>query len=90
MADSVRLPLAEDTPLEIEAIQIAIWRQMSPERKAGLIVGICAALDDLVVEGVKRRHPGSSPRQQFLRRAIVRLGYDQAVEAFPDAAGLIP
>lgn len=85
-----RLPLAEDTPLEIEERQIAIWRLMSPERKAELIVGICAALDDLVAEGVCRRHPIASSREQFLRRAIVRLGYEDAVEAFPDAAGLTP
>lgn len=88
VAATERRPLAEDTPFEIEDLQIKIWRGMSPERKAELIVGICAALDDLVVEGVRRRHPGAGAREQFLRRAIVRLGYEHACEAFPDAVGL--
>lgn len=88
MAPVERLPLAEDTPLEVEARQIEIWRRMSPEAKSDLISGICAAVDDALAEGVRRRHPGASSREQFLRRAIVRLGYRDAVEAFPDAAGL--
>lgn len=39
IAATERRPLAEDTPLEIEDLQIKIWRGMSPERKAELIVG---------------------------------------------------
>ena len=40
------------------------------------------------ISGWQQRHPQASAREQFLRLAIVRLGYDLAVEAFPDAAGL--
>jgi hypothetical protein len=90
VAANERRPLAEDTPFEVEDIQTGIWRRMSPERKAELIVGICAALDDMVVEGVRRRYPNAGPREQFLRRAIVRLGYEHACEAYPDAVGLMP
>lgn len=84
----VRRPLAEDTPLEIEQVQIDIWRRMSPSDKMRLVSGLCRRLHILAAEAVKQRHPQASEREQFLRLAIVRLGYDLAVEAFPDATGL--
>ena len=84
----VRRPLAEDTPLEIEQVQIAMWQRMTPSDKMRLVSGLCRRLHTLAAEAVKQRHPQASAREQFLRLAIVRLGYDLAVEAFPDAAGL--
>jgi hypothetical protein len=39
---------------------------------------------------VQMRYPQAGSREQFLRLAILRLGYDLALEAFPDAAGLEP
>jgi len=36
VAQDARQPLAEDTPLEIEAVQLEIWRRMSLEEKARL------------------------------------------------------
>ena len=84
----MRRPLAEDTPLEIEQVQIAMWQRMTPSDKMRLVSGLCRRLHALAAEAVKRRHPQASAREQFLRLAIVRLGYDLAVEAFPDAAGL--
>ena len=88
MLTPVRLPLAADTPLEIEQVQVAMWQQMTPDDKMRLVSGLCRRLHTLAAEAVRRRHPQASAREQFLRRAIVRLGYDLAVEAFPDAAGL--
>jgi hypothetical protein len=83
-----RRPLADDTPLEIEQVQIAMWQRMTPGDKMRLVSGLCRRLHTLAAEAVRQRHPHASAREQFLRLAIVRLGYDLAVEAFPDAAGL--
>jgi hypothetical protein len=83
-----RRPLAEDTPFEIEHLQIQIWRAMTPDRKAHLVASMCTGIQDAAVEGIKMRYPGAGSREQFLRLAILRLGYDLAVEAFPDARGL--
>jgi len=88
VAATTRLPLAEDTPLEIEQIQIDRWRKMTPQDKMRLISAMCRRINTLTREGVRRRHPGATAREEFLRAAIIRLGYQLAVEAFPDAAGL--
>ena len=84
----VRRPLADDTPLEIEQVQIDIWRRMSREDKAQLVTSMCRGVLEAAAEGVRWRHPHAGAREQFLRLAILRLGYDLAVEAFPDAASL--
>lgn len=89
VAATERRPLADDTPFEIEDIQIGIWRRMSPERKADIIVGICAAVHEAAREGLRRRYPDAGERELFLRMALLRLGDELAVEAFPDAAVLV-
>lgn len=85
-----RLPLAEDTPLEIEEVQLAVWRTMTPQDKMRLISSMCRRMNALTREGVQRRYPGATAREVFLRSAIIRLGYDLAVAAFPDASELAP
>jgi hypothetical protein len=54
-----------------------------------LVSGICRAVDDAAREGLRRRFPDAGPRELFLRLAMLRLGDDLAVEAFPDAAALV-
>ncbi len=83
---TVRRPLADDTPLEIEQVQIAVWQRMTPDEKAELVTSMCRGVLEAATEGVRWRHPHAGPREQFLRLAILRLGYDLAVEAFPDAS----
>ena len=83
-----RRPLADDTPFEIEQVQIAMWQRMTHEEKAQLVTSMCRGVLEAATAGVRWRHPHAGPREQFLRLAILRLGYDLAVEAFPDAASL--
>lgn len=85
---AVRSPLADDTSLDVEARQVALWQRMSREDKAVVVSGLCRAVFEAATEGVRRRYPDSTPREQFLRLAILRLGRELAVEAFPDAADL--
>jgi hypothetical protein len=61
---------------------------MSPAQKAQLITTLSRAARDLALAGVRHRHPAASPREQFLRLAVVTLGPDLARGAYPDAAFL--
>lgn len=38
--------------------------------------------------GVRARHPGRSPREHFLRLAIVNHGLELALRAYPEIATL--
>ena len=81
--------LALDTSPEIEARQVEAWREMSNARKAALITGLTQSAYALTAAGVRHRYPSASPREQFLRVAIIVLGDELACRAYPDAAALI-
>jgi hypothetical protein len=77
-------PLALDTSPEIEQLLVERWRAMSPAEKAAIVSGLTTAAYDLALAGVRRRHPNSSPREQFLRLAVITLGRDLARRAYPE------
>jgi hypothetical protein len=82
-------PLALDTSPDVERRQIEAWRRMTPAEKAALVTGLTQAAHALAWAGVRHRHPTASPREQFLRLAIVTLGSDLASAAYPDAAPFV-
>lgn len=61
---------------------------MSDAEKLALAMSMSAAVRRLALAGVKQRHPDASPREQFLRLAIVTLGEDLARKAYPEIAQL--
>jgi hypothetical protein len=73
-----------DTSAEIEERQIEHWRLLSPAEKLALVSGLTIAAFDLARAGVRARFPNASPREQFLRLAIITLGPDLAKRAYPD------
>lgn len=77
-------PLSLDTPGEIERIQIAHWRAATPAEKLAVVSGLTQAVFHLALAGVRQRYPEATPREHFLRLAIVTLGPDVAREAYPD------
>ena len=77
-------PLAEDTPLDIERRQIDAWRKMSAAQKAALVTSATRAADAMAIAGIRARFPGASAREQFLRLAVLKLGYDLARQAYPE------
>jgi hypothetical protein len=89
IARVVQTPLSLDTPPDIERRQIDSWRQMSPAQKAALVTGLTRAAWEMTAAGVRQRHPTATPREQFLRVAVIVLGPELAGLAYPDAAGLI-
>ncbi len=76
--------LSADTDAASERHQIERWRAMSPAEKLGLVTELNAAVDTLAVAGIRLRHPGASPREQFLRLACVKLGRALATQVYPE------
>ena len=76
--------LADDTPRDIEQRQIEGWRRMTAHEKARLIVALSQATRDMALAGIRDRHPQASPREVFLRLAILTLGRDLAGRAYPE------
>jgi hypothetical protein len=79
-------PESVDTTADVEARQIEAWRRMTPAEKAALITGLTQAVYELARAGIRHRYPHASPREQFLRLAIVSLGPDLARKAYPEIA----
>lgn len=81
-------PLADDTAPDVERRQVEAWRAMSPAEKAALITSLSQAAYDLALAGVRHRYPDASPREHFLRLAILTLGRELAAKAYPEIDGL--
>ncbi len=84
----MRVPLAADTSSAIEQRQVEAWRHMSPAEKAALVVGLTQAVFELALAGVRQRYPDASPREHFLRLAIITLGPELAARVYPDISQL--
>jgi len=82
-------PLTLDTSPDIERRQVESWRRMSAAQKAAIVTGVTRAAYEMTWAGVRQRHPDASPREQFLRVAVIVLGSDLAGRAYPDAAAVI-
>ena len=76
--------LSADTDAASEQHQIERWRAMPPADKLRLVAELNAAADTMALAGVRLRHPGASPREQFLRLATVKLGRDLALRVYPE------
>jgi hypothetical protein len=59
---------------------------MTAAEKAATITGLTQAVYELSRAGIRQRYPTASPREQFLRLAIVSLGADLARKAYPEIA----
>jgi hypothetical protein len=81
---------ALDTSSEAFDLQVVRWRAMTAGEKLALVSGLSRATLELSDRGMRARYPNASPREIFLRLAILRLGRELAVEAYPEAADLAP
>lgn len=89
IADVTQTSLTLDTSPDIESRQIESWRQMSAAQKAAMVTGLTRAAYAMTFAGVRQRHPDASPREHFLRVAVLVLGPDLARMAYPDADGVL-
>ena len=77
--------LAEDTSPEAERVLIELWRRATPARKFGLVLDTTRALQEFMLAGLRKRHPGESPAQLRRRFAEAWLGPELARRAYGDA-----
>jgi len=80
----VDAPLTADTSPDIERRQVVAWRAMTPAQKAELIVALTCTAREMALAGVRHRFPDASPREHFLRLAMLTLGPDLARRAYPE------
>lgn len=81
-----RAVLTDDTAPEVEALQVRIWRSMSPLEKARLISRSTRGVMALALAGLRRRHPDANERELRIRMAEKTLGERLTRRAYPDVA----
>ncbi len=86
--ESPRAVLSADTTREAEDYQVARWRGMTPADKLELVASLSRAVDRLALAGIEQRHPNASPRERFLRLAVLKLGIDLAARVYPEVSEL--
>jgi hypothetical protein len=81
-------PLAEDTPLEVERIQVELIRRLSPAEKMARFVSLNRSVRAIARAGVRKQYPVASEREIDLRTAARWLDAETMRRAFgwdPDA-----
>ena len=66
------------------------WRSMSAERKLGVTLQMSRTVRDLALAGMRSRFPNAGAHEQMLRLAVVMLGSELAVAAYPEISSLDP
>lgn len=77
-----------DTSSRVERLRIESWRRMSPLEKLLLVGALNSATRMLCRAGIRMRHPDATDHEVRLRMALITLGRDLAVKAYPEAASL--
>ena len=80
-------PLADDTPEDVERAQAAIWTQLPPERRLGLVFDLCAQARALSLAGILGRNPGLDARAALRIYADQCLGPALAARAYGPLPG---
>ena len=57
---------------------------MSAAQKAALVTSATRAANSMALAGIRDRFPHASPREQFLRLAILKFGSELARKAYPE------
>jgi hypothetical protein len=75
-------PLAEDTPIEIEHIQMELLSRLSPAQKMERMVSLNRSLRSMVRAQIRQRYPDASEREIDLRTASRWLDPEMMAKAF--------
>ena len=81
--------LSADSSPAVERLQIDVWRRMSPVHKARTVDALTRTAHLLALAGIRKRHPGASERECFLRLAVLKLGSEAVRRVYPDAAAVL-
>jgi len=74
-------PVTDTTPAA-EELQFAVWRQMTPMQKYAAFWQLQAMAEAFAIAGLKRRHPGATDRELFLRRVAMHLDRDTMLRCY--------
>ncbi len=80
--------LSRDTAADVENLQLALWRQMSPEAKLASAAGATDAVLALASAGVRSRSPSAALREHFRALAVLKLGPALVTSAYGDTGGV--
>ena len=75
-------PLAEDTPIEVERIQVEMVRQTTPGQKLARMTSLNRSLRTMAREQIRSQYPQASEREIELRTAARWLGPELMRRAF--------
>lgn len=87
MESSSRRTLSRDTTPEAEAVQIEIYRRMSPGRKLALVEEANRTARALALAGLRQRYPDADGTELFRRLMDLTLGRELAAEVYGPLSG---
>lgn len=76
-----------DTSVEAEALQIEIFRRMTPAEKAHLVSEADQVARSLALAGLRRRHPEAGPAELHRRLMDLLLGEELALKVYGPVCG---
>lgn len=80
--------LGADSSVEMERMQVELWRNMPALEKARAVEQVSRSVRELSMAGIRSRHPSASEKECRLRYAVLTLGRSLACEAYPEAGRL--
>lgn len=79
-----------DTTPNAEKVQIDIFKLMKPEERLKMAFDLARTSRQLLMEGVRMRHPDYSEDQIRLATIRLILKDDLFLSAYPDAKDIVP
>jgi predicted component of type VI protein secretion system len=74
--------LFPDTHPKMEALQIQLWRQVSPTRKMQMVAQLNASAQMLALAGLRSQYPQASDAELRRRLASLILGEELALKVY--------
>lgn len=72
----------DDTSAEARAVQVAIYRRLSPEQKLRIAFDLNRLARDVARAGLRERHPQADEREIFMRLLVLELGPELVRQAY--------
>ncbi|MBV9468921.1 MAG: hypothetical protein JO316_13125 [Abitibacteriaceae bacterium] len=83
--------LANDTPFEVEAMQLEMIRQTPVWRRLEIVAELNESVKKMALAGLRSRHPNASPTELRRRLADLYLGPELAERVYgPLATAALP
>lgn len=83
-------PLADDTPLEVEAIQLDMIRRTPVWRRLEIVAELNESVKMMALAGLRGRHPDASPTELRRRLADLYLGEELAERVYGPLIPIAP